>query len=131
MRTGFRFVPLVMLALATALALTLLYVDERVDPGIKASLAWAYSGGPEGARSLLSTIAGSMITAASVTFSLASVRCRSPRNSTVHEFCATSCATGSPRSCSALLFRLLFTVLLWCAPFEAPIFRAASSLLCP
>jgi uncharacterized membrane protein len=73
MRTGFWFVPLVMLALATTLALTLLYVDQRVDPGIKASLAWAYSGGPEGARSLLSTIAGSMITAASVTFSLASV----------------------------------------------------------
>jgi uncharacterized membrane protein len=73
MRTGFWFVPLVMLGLATALALTLLYVDERVDPGLKASLAWAYSGGPEGARSLLSTIAGSMITAASVTFSLASV----------------------------------------------------------
>lgn len=69
MRTGFWFVPLLMLGLATALALTLLYVDQRVDPGIKASLAWAYSGGPEGARSLLSTIAGSMITAASVTFS--------------------------------------------------------------
>ena len=73
MRTGFWFVPLLMLGLASALALTLLYVDQRIDPGIKASLAWAYSGGPEGARSLLSTIAGSMITAASVTFSLASV----------------------------------------------------------
>ena len=73
LRSGFWFVPLLMLAFATALALILLHVDERVDPGIKASLAWAYSGGPEGARSLLSTIAGSMITAASVTFSLASV----------------------------------------------------------
>ena len=62
-----------MLLLASALALVLLYVDERVDPGIKGSIPWAYSGGPEGARSLLSTIAGSMITAASVTFSLASV----------------------------------------------------------
>ena len=73
LRTGFWFVPMVMLALAACLALLLLYLDERVDPGIKATLAWAYSGGPEGARSLLSTIAGSMITAASVTFSLASV----------------------------------------------------------
>ncbi len=72
-RTGFWFMPMVMLAGACGLAILLLYVDERVDPGIKASLAWAYSGGPEGARSLLSTIAGSMITAASVTFSLASV----------------------------------------------------------
>jgi uncharacterized membrane protein len=62
-----------MLFLAALLALGLLYVDQRLDPGIKSSIAWAYSGGPEGARSLLSTIAGSMITAASVTFSLASV----------------------------------------------------------
>jgi uncharacterized membrane protein len=73
LRTGFWFLPSLMLGLAAALALTLLYVDERVDPGIKGSIAWAYSGGPEGARSLLSTIAGSMITAASVTFSLAAV----------------------------------------------------------
>jgi len=73
LRTGFWFLPSVMLGLAAALAVTLLYVDERFDPGTKQSIAWAYSGGPEGARSLLSTIAGSMITAASVTFSLASV----------------------------------------------------------
>lgn len=73
LRTGFWFVPSIMLGLAAGLALTLLYVDQRFDPGIKASVAWAYSGGPEGARSLLSTIAGSMITAASVTFSLAAV----------------------------------------------------------
>lgn len=72
-RTGFWFMPMLMLGAACGLALLLLYLDERVDPGIKANLPWAYSGGPEGARSLLSTIAGSMITAASVTFSLASV----------------------------------------------------------
>ncbi len=73
LRSGFWFVPLLMLLLATVLALVLLHVDTLVDPGMKASLVWAYSGGPDGARSLLSTIAGSMITAASVTFSLASV----------------------------------------------------------
>ena len=72
-RTGFWFIPMVMLAAAAGLALLLLYVDGHLDPGTKSSLSWAYSGGPEGARSLLSTIAGSMITAASVTFSLASV----------------------------------------------------------
>jgi uncharacterized membrane protein len=55
------------------LALVLLYVDKKYDPGSNSSIAWAYSGGPQGARSLLTTIAGSMITAASVTFSLASV----------------------------------------------------------
>ena len=73
LRTGFWFIPTMMLFAASALALLLLNVDQRIDPGIKSSIAWAYSGGPEGARSLLSTIAGSMITAASVTFSLASV----------------------------------------------------------
>jgi len=72
-RTGFWFVPMAMLALSAALAILLLHVDERVDPGMREVLSWAYSGGPEGARSLLSTVAGSMITAASVTFSLASV----------------------------------------------------------
>ena len=73
LRTGFWFLPCLMIFLAVALALILLRLDQKVDPGINASLAWAYSGGPDGARPLLSTIAGSMITAASVTFSLASV----------------------------------------------------------
>lgn len=73
LRTGFWFIPSLMLGMSAALALLLLHVDEHVDPGMKASIGWAYTGGPEGARSLLSTVAGSMITAASVTFSLASV----------------------------------------------------------
>lgn len=72
-RTGFWFVPIVMLFLSFLLALGCLRLDQTFDPGIQASLPWAYTGGPDGARSLLSTIAGSMITAASVTFSLASV----------------------------------------------------------
>jgi uncharacterized membrane protein len=72
-RTGFWFVPIVMLFLSCLLALGFLRLDQTLDPGIEASLPWAYTGGPSGARSLLSTIAGSMITAASVTFSLASV----------------------------------------------------------
>ncbi len=71
--TSFWFVPIVMLVLSGVLAWVLLYVDRRYDPGIKTALTWAYTGGPQGARSLLSTIAGSMITAASVTFSLAAV----------------------------------------------------------
>jgi uncharacterized membrane protein len=71
--TGFWFLPTLMLLAAGILAFTLLHLDTRVDPGIKTPFVWAYSGSPEGARSLLTTIAGSMITAASVTFSLASV----------------------------------------------------------
>ena len=71
--TGFWFVPTVMVLVATAAALGMVALDRSLDPGLQSTLNWAYSGGPEGARSLLSTIAGSMITAASVTFSLASV----------------------------------------------------------
>lgn len=73
LRTGFWFLPSLMLVLAAALAFGLVYIDQHYDPGMKSSIDWAYAGGPQGARSLLSTIAGSMITAASVTFSLASV----------------------------------------------------------
>ncbi len=73
LRASFWFVPSVMLFASTGLALLLLRIDARIDPGTEAAMQWAYSGGPEGARSLLSTVAGSMITAASVTFSLASV----------------------------------------------------------
>lgn len=71
--SGFWFLPLVMLFAAAALAFLCLQIDRHLDPGTLSRLNWAYGGGPEGARSLLSTIAGSMITAASVTFSLASV----------------------------------------------------------
>lgn len=73
LRTGFWFVPSMMLLTAGGLALLLLWVDRRFDPGIRSPIAWAYSGGPQGARNLLDTIAGAMITAATVTFSLASV----------------------------------------------------------
>ncbi len=72
-RTSSWFLHTAMLAVSAALAVFLLHIDRQLDPETEAALSWAYSGGPEGARSLLSTIAGSMITAASVTFSLASV----------------------------------------------------------
>lgn len=62
-----------MLLLSAGLATGLILIDTKYDPGSKWAIEWAYSGGPQGARSLLTTIAGSMITASSVTFSLASV----------------------------------------------------------
>lgn len=73
LRNGFWFLPTLMLLAAAGVAILLLRVDSTVDPGIHNSIGWAYSGGPQGARSLLTTIAGSMITAATVTFSLAAV----------------------------------------------------------
>jgi uncharacterized membrane protein len=41
-----------------------------VDRALTAQLSWVYTGGPEGARAVLSTIAASMITVAGVTFSI-------------------------------------------------------------
>jgi uncharacterized membrane protein len=70
---SFWFLPLVMLGLAPVVAVMCLKIDAVFDPGISASISWAYSGGASGARTLLSMLAGSMITAASVTFSFASV----------------------------------------------------------
>jgi uncharacterized membrane protein len=88
-----------MLLLASALALVLLYLDQRFDPGPRSSITWAYSGGPDGARSLLSAIAGSMIIAGSVTFSLASVALSIASQHTALACYVISCEIASPGSC--------------------------------
>ena len=69
-RTSFWFVPSLMAAAAVALALVMVQVDrlatdDRIQPG-----SWIHGGGPEGARAVLSTAAGSMITVAGVVFSI-------------------------------------------------------------
>ncbi len=69
LRTSFWFLPAVMTALAVALSFLTVYIDRRI--GSDANIfGFIYSGGPEGARLVLSTIAGSMITVAGVTFSI-------------------------------------------------------------
>lgn len=63
------FLPAVLTLTSIALALTLTAIDRsRPDPG--GFLTWTYGGGPDGARSLLSAVAGSIITVVSVTFSV-------------------------------------------------------------
>lgn len=67
---SFWFLPAVMVIGAILLALGMTALD-RANPEITTSaLSWIYTGGPDGARSLLSTIAGSMISVAGVTFSI-------------------------------------------------------------
>jgi len=69
MRTSFWFVPAVMTVIAVALSFLTVYIDRSI--GSDANIfGFIYSGGPEGARLVLSTIAGSMITVAGVTFSI-------------------------------------------------------------
>ena len=63
------FLPSLMAVLAVGFSLLTVRVDQVLDDHI-AGLFWLYSGGAEGARVLLSTIAGSMITVAGVTFSI-------------------------------------------------------------
>jgi len=68
-RTSFWFVPGIMAFLAVLLAFALVQWDRsRLYPGILETLL--YSGGIEGARSILSIISGSMITVAGVVFSI-------------------------------------------------------------
>jgi len=67
--SGYWFVPSLMTALAAVAAFALLYVDRTyLDTG--APIGWLYAGGSAGAQTLLSTVAGSIITVAGVVFSI-------------------------------------------------------------
>src|SRR5687767_1515596 len=65
--TGYWFVPAVMMLAAALAAFLLLYIDRTV---IGARVGWLYVGGADGAKTLLSTVAGSVITVAGVVFSI-------------------------------------------------------------
>lgn len=66
LRSSFWVVPALMTAAAIALSLGM----TRLDAVIDFSLSWSSAFGPEGARSILSAIASSMITVAGLTFSI-------------------------------------------------------------
>ncbi|CAN5795821.1 DUF2254 domain-containing protein [soil metagenome] len=68
-RTSYWFIPTLMAVASVFLSWGLLRVD-RSDPEWIEETGWLYSGGPEGARAVLSTIASSMITVAGVVFSI-------------------------------------------------------------
>lgn len=70
MRTSFWFLPSAMAAAAAALSYALVGVDAAMSLEAVRKLGWLYTFGPEGARAVLSAIAGSMITVAGLTFSI-------------------------------------------------------------
>lgn len=70
LRANFWFVPTLMTAGALLLAFAMINLDQAVRDTAISQLGWTYTRGPEGARALLSTVAGSVITVASVTFSI-------------------------------------------------------------
>jgi uncharacterized membrane protein len=67
--SGYWFVPAVMVGAAALGALALLWVDRRLVQS-HAAQGWLYSGGPDGANTLLSTVAASVVTVAGVVFSI-------------------------------------------------------------
>lgn len=70
---SYYFIPGVMAIGSIILALVTAHIDRIYDYGFFRDLGWFYSNSPESARVILSTIAGSMITVAGVTFSMTMV----------------------------------------------------------
>jgi uncharacterized membrane protein len=70
LRATYWFIPVAMVALAVVLSTGSLLIDRAVQAEGGPSVQWLYSGGAAEARALLSTIAGSMINVAGVTFSI-------------------------------------------------------------
>jgi uncharacterized membrane protein len=70
LRSSFWFVPTMMALGAATLSIVTIDTDRVSNAAFANSLGFIWSGGAEGARSILSTIAGSMITVAGVVFSI-------------------------------------------------------------
>lgn len=68
LHSSYWFIPAVMAVGATILAFTMLTLD-RTDK-VKIDYWWVYGGGSDGARSLLGSVAGSMISVAATAFSI-------------------------------------------------------------
>jgi uncharacterized membrane protein len=69
-RTSFWFIPTLMVCSAIGLSFVMIALDRKVDLDADGFFSFVYTGSPDGARSVLSTIAGSMMTVAGVAFSI-------------------------------------------------------------
>nr|MBA3526913.1 DUF2254 domain-containing protein [Sphingomonas sp.] len=69
-RSSYWFVPSVMALGAIALGVVTVWLDSGPADGLFESIGWYQESKPEGARAVLSAIAGSMITVAGVVFSI-------------------------------------------------------------
>jgi uncharacterized membrane protein len=70
LRTTYWFVPAVMTSVAAILAIFIVSADYAIQEHWLVKAGWLYTGGAEGARQLLATVAGGMITVAGVVFSI-------------------------------------------------------------
>lgn len=69
-RASYWFLPSLMALGAGVLAFGLTAIDQRIGMDWMSHISWLNANQPEGARAMLSTIAGSMMTVAGVTFSI-------------------------------------------------------------
>ena len=67
---SFWFLPAVMALLAAGAALGMVALDHVVSARWVKSIGWVWSGGADGARAVLSVVAGSLMTVVSIVFSL-------------------------------------------------------------
>ncbi len=71
LQTSYWFVPTLLNLLAAIIAVAMISFDHQIQDAARSTeVWWIYGGGPEGARAVMSTIAGSMITVAGVVFSI-------------------------------------------------------------
>lgn len=70
LHSGYWFLPTVMALLAVALSFGMIVVDQHVHASTLKGYWWIYAGGHDGARAVLSTVAGSIMSVAGVTFSI-------------------------------------------------------------
>lgn len=73
LQASYYFIPSIMAIGAVLLAFVTTQIDKSFDANSLRNLGWFYSNTADGARSILSTIAGSMMTVAAVTFSITMV----------------------------------------------------------
>jgi uncharacterized membrane protein len=70
LRSTYWFIPAVMAIAAGGLAIVSVQADRWLAVDVADRLGWLYAGGPEGARAVLSVVAGSVMSTAGVTFSI-------------------------------------------------------------
>jgi uncharacterized membrane protein len=70
LRTSFWFIPSLMVLLSIGLSVLTVSLDHLERYTFVKGLSWAWTGGALGAREMLSTIAGSMMTVTGITFSI-------------------------------------------------------------
>ncbi len=70
LRSSYWFLPSIMSIAAAALSFLTVHIDTQINAKWARAAGWIWAGGPEGARSVLATIAGSTITVAGVVFSI-------------------------------------------------------------